>query len=160
MRPNWYIFRHSLATLSKTGYGDQILTASILPDYTEPIRKMAQFLKSVKESSNFSSELLRCKQTTAIITEVTGKTFTTDPRLNEYYDETFSALYKRVKELTLEIEKTGIENILVCTHGAVTAAMKHIILTGSFLEKDLMDYPQCGELLIIKNQKAEFIDFN
>lgn len=160
MKRNYYIFRHSLATLSKEGYGNKILTATILPDYTEPIKKMAQYLKDIKESANFSSEILRCKQTTAIITEIISKEFKTDSRLNEFYNETFEELSLRVQDFVEVIEKTKAENILICTHGAIAAALKHIITEGSFSEEDLLDYPNCGELLIVKNNKTSSIDFN
>ena len=160
MKRNWYIFRHSLATLSKTGYGDQILTASILPEYTEPIKKMAQFLKDISPSANFSSEILRCRQTTAIISDITNKQFTTDQRLNEFNEETFNDLKNRVKNFLESLEKDRSENILICTHGAIAAGLKHFILENAFLEEDINDYPSCGQLLIIKNNQPEYLDFN
>lgn len=156
----WYLFRHALATYSTQGYGEEILTASILPEAIPSIEKLAQHLNSVSKSLNLRSELARCEQTTDIITKITGKVFVPDKRLNEFYRETYDALRKRIWNFVDEMFQTKRENLLLCTHGIVIAAIKHILLAGDFSEKHLLDYPACGELLIIKDKKEEVISFN
>lgn len=158
----WYLFRHALSTYSKHGYGDEVLSAQILPSETKPIEQMAQYFLKVPNSINFSSEIIRCIQTAQIISKPTGKQFATDKRLNEYHGESFEEFTIRVTSWLdgIEASQTASENILVCTHGAVIAALKHIILKGTFSEDNALDYPECGELWIIRDKKVESIDFN
>jgi broad specificity phosphatase PhoE len=157
---NWYILRHALSTYSKHGYGEEILTAQILPQETAPYKKMAQYLKSVENSSNYSSEIIRCRQTAEIISKETGKLFIIDKRLNEYHQETFIQLRRRVSDWLTDVQKDPKENVIVCTHGAVIAVLKQLIIEGVSDEDHQLDYPQCGELLIIKNKELELINFN
>lgn len=160
MNKTWYIFRHALATYSTIGYGAQILTASILPEAIVPIKKMAAFLNTVQPSANFTSEILRCRQTAKIITGITEKPFTHDARLNEYYEEQFDQLSHRVTQFIKEISEHKEVNILVCTHGAVLAGIKHFLIDRTFKKTDLYDYPACGELAIIKNKNLLLKNFN
>lgn len=167
MSKTYYIFRHALATYSKDGYGDEILTASILPKETEPIKKMAKYLTSVKESINFSSEVKRAKQTAKIITKITGKKFIFDPRLNEYdtsskqfLEESFESFYQRIHQFVKDAQKLETENILICSHGAIITGIKNILIKGDFTKDDLFDFPLCGELLIINGKSLRSINFN
>lgn len=156
----WYLFRHALATHSTNGYGEQILTAKILPEAIPPIKKMAAYLTHIPDSFNLSSELTRCVQTAQIITKITGKKFITDPRLNEYYQNTFAEFKDRVIDFLQSLNQNNSAQILICTHGAVIAAIKHLLLSGNFFQSQLNDYPECGQLLIIKNKKTKLLDFN
>lgn len=158
--PTWYLFRHALATYDKKGYGDQILTATILEHEVAPIEKMATYLRKVKDSINVSSTLLRCTQTTDIISRGSGKIFTTDKRLNEYYNESFEEFHQRVTRWVHDIGKIQPSAVLVCSHGAVIAGIKHILLDGDFREFDIRDYPDCGELLIIEHKSTKLMNFN
>jgi broad specificity phosphatase PhoE len=161
MISTWYLFRHALATYSKNGYGDQILTAPILQAEVKPIESMAEYLKNTGNSLNYSSELLRCRQTTEIISGITQKKFLFDKRLNEYYKDSFIGFRDRIANfLKKGIKNTQTANILICTHGSVIAGIKHFITDGDFLEDDLYDYPLCGELIIIKNKQIQQINFN
>jgi broad specificity phosphatase PhoE len=160
MKQTWYLFRHALSTYSKTGYGEKVLTAEILPNETAPIQEMSVYLKTVNPSVNYSSEILRCRQTAQIITDNTQKIFIPDGRINEYHQIEFNDFATKIKDIVHEIEKLKTPNILICTHGAVVGAIKHLLLKGNFQEKDLADYPKCGELLIIKDKIPKLINFN
>ena len=50
---------------------------------------------------------------------------------------------------------------MICTHGAVIAALKHYLTDGSFERRHETDYSQTGELMIINDDKSvEVLDFN
>jgi len=158
------LFRHALSTRSLDGYGDQILTASILPEGLAPIKKMAEFLKEVNTDANFVSPVLRCRQTAAVVTEVTGKDFVMDPILSEFQaevpNETFAHLRSRCQEFLDKIETQSFETVLVCSHGGVIAGLQQLLLNGNFVEEELTNYPSTGELWIVRDHKLEAFDFN
>jgi len=166
MDPTWYIIRHSLATRSTSGYGDQILDASILPDTVPAIEEMAGYLHTIGDSINVSSELLRCRQTAAIITAKTGKQFIFDKRLNEFVEEppkfvteTFVDFKARVISFVQTISRTNSERIIVVTHGAVVSALMHYIVQGDVTENELLDYPDCGVMITIHHKSVTQKDF-
>ena len=160
MEKTFYLFRHALSTRSNQGYGDLILTATILPEETPPIERMGEYLKTLPDGYNISSDLLRCRQTAEIITKVTGRQFVFDPRLREMVDETFAAVRGRVENILAEFNSRPEEHIFVCTHGVVIAAIKRFLLNGDFVENDQNDYPLCGELVIIQGKNVNYLDFN
>lgn len=161
MNQTYYIFRHGKAIADGEEYGDKILSASLLPESVPVIKRVAEFLKTVPESKNFSSEILRCKQTAEIVTSIIGKQFTFDRRLNEFYQESFTELSKRVELFLEEVCYSENGPFVICTHGAVISAMKHLILTKTYTLSDLYDYIQPGEMLIIKaNKEIEILNFN
>ncbi|MEM7030344.1 MAG: histidine phosphatase family protein, partial [Chloroflexota bacterium] len=63
----YYIFRHGLATHSKTGYGDDILTAEVLPEAIPKVKRLGQYLKDFEADYHVRSELIRCRQTADIV---------------------------------------------------------------------------------------------
>jgi broad specificity phosphatase PhoE len=160
MAPTWYIFRHALATYSKNGYGDQIISAPILPEARASIEAMAHYLNDITSSANYSSEYLRCRQTAEIISNVANKKFVFDDRINEFHDEPFEAFHERVHNWYSEVANAQPANIIVCSHGAVLSALRHIVIRGDFIEQGLLDYPPCGELMIIRDKEVQIIDFN
>lgn len=160
MNKTFYIFRHGLATKSLLGYGNKIVTAELLPEGKPPIEKIGKYLKNITTQYNVRSEFIRCQQTAAIVTKETGKEFATDKRLNEYHNESFGELRNRVKDFLQDIEKSDNTDILICTHGAVIAALKNLITKNSFTVLQLFDYPKTGTLVSIKNGKIETLDFN
>lgn len=155
----WYLFRHARATKSKVGYGEEILSAKILPEGIPPIKRMAEYIQRLPKSVNWSSELLRCAQTTNIITKITGRTFVTDARLNEHHNETFEAFRKRIASWLDGIMRLHPSVVLVCTHGAVIAGLKRLLLEGVFLESQSFDYPKCGQLLVVTRKRSAVLDF-
>lgn len=155
-----YIFRHGLATHSKEGYGDEILTARVLPEGIPPIERMAEYLKNVSSDFSVSSEILRCRQTAEIVEKIAGHRFAADKRLNEYHQESFEQFRKRVQLFVNEIRGSSHETILICTHGAVMAGIKNLLLNSMFTENMLPDYVDTGVLLTIKGKYVSLLDFN
>lgn len=156
----FYLVRHGIATYSKRGYGKRKLTAPILPEAIPLIKKLAHHLHSIPESHNVSSEIIRCRQTSQIITQITGKTFIFDKRLNEDYHETVAEVRVRVESFLKEMELISQHHIIICTHGAIIAAIKNLLIHKKFVTRMLLDYPQPGELLIIEGMNVRTINFN
>lgn len=155
----WYIFRHGLATHSKTGYGDKILTAEVLPEGIPPIQRLAQYMLHLPYDAGYRSELIRCQQTAAIVTEVTGNPFITDSRLNEQISEPYDAVLERVTGFLAEVSALPHENIWICTHGAIIAALKYLLTRDPHTQVNQNDYTQPGELLIIRARQPEIVRF-
>jgi broad specificity phosphatase PhoE len=156
-----YIFRHGMAVHPNEGYGSRVLTAELLPEGIPPIQRLARHLLHAPSNYQVCSEVLRCRQTAAIVTEATGKPFVIDPRLREYHQETFDELAERTKDFCDELERSSYENAMICTHGAVIAALKHYLTEGFFDRRHETDYIQTGQLLVINDDKAlEVFDFN
>lgn len=156
----WYIFRHGLATHSKNGYGDKILTAEVLPEGIPPVRRLGEYMKHLPFDYGVRSELIRCQQTAGIVSEITGRAFVADSRINEQYQETFEQVRARVQDFVNEMSHTPDYHIWICTHGVIIAALKSLLLRGEFLPKDANDYVEPGQLLIIQGQDAEVIRFD
>jgi len=156
----FYIVRHGLATHSTHGYGKRKLTAPILPEGRIAINKLAVELKNIGESANISSEIIRCRETSGIITEITGKKFTYDKRLNEDYHETVRDIRERVMSFLKDAMKFPQHNIIVCTHGIIIAAIKNLLINDKFVTSQHHDFPQTGTLLIIEGKTAKTINFN
>jgi broad specificity phosphatase PhoE len=156
---HWYIFRHGLATLSKNGYGDKILTAEVLPEGIPPVQRIGQYLTLMPYDYGARSEFLRCQQTAAIVSEITGRSFAADKRLNEQYQESFEAVRDRVRAFVEEMNAFAHTHIWVCTHGVVIAALKHLITRGDFARSDENDYIQPGEVLLIRDGEPEVVKF-
>lgn len=159
-----YIFRHGITEAVKNGhsYGKKVFTAEILPEAKPIIEHMSQYLKDIPDSLNLSSEFLRCQQTTKIVTEVTGKEFKTDPRLNEYaasFNELPHQFQKRIKSIYAEIEASTFEHIIICTHAAGIAALLKLI-SKSRWPWVLLRVVEPGVLIIADGKKLSQIDFN
>lgn len=159
MTPHWYIFRHGLATHSKTGYGDQIVTAQVLPEGIPPVQRLARYMQPLPYDHGVRSEFLRCQQTAAIVTEITGRAFVTDVRLNEAVNESFESVRERVGAFVTEMQAASYEHLWVCTHGIVIAALKHWITEGDFKKRDENDYIMPGELLKIAGTTPQVVRF-
>lgn len=161
----YYIFRHAITFYSKNGlpYGDNQLTAEILEEGIPPIERLALHLKNLKIDAFYSSELLRCRQTSEIASNIMNIPFETDARINEIYvnsPESFNNFEVRLKHFLKSTEESLSQSIAICTHGATIAGLKNIIMTGSFSIIDLSDYPKSGELWTVTSKKLETVDFN
>lgn len=156
---HWYIFRHGLATHSKNGYGAQIRTAQVLPEGIPPVQRLARFLETCPYDWGARSEFLRCQQTAQIVTDITGRTFVADPRLNERVDEPFNEIVDRVKAFIDDVNVTEHQHVWVCTHGIVIAALKSWLTRGEFSRQYENDYIQPGELLKITPEGVEVVKF-
>ena len=162
LRNNYYIFRHGETINSKNDvdYGDKEYVRKILPEGVPAIKKLGEYLKNVQTNRNLTSELLRCVQTSDIVSGITGKKFEKYPLLIEYMDNSFAGFKLRMKKLVAELESKEDLTYLICTHGAVISALKYLLTTGKYEEQNLMDYPKTGTLMIIENGKVDLLDFN
>lgn len=165
MSKTFYIFRHGITYFSKKGlpYGDKQLTAEILPEGVQAIERMAEHLGSLPIDHFYSSELLRCTQTAHIVSRVTHIPFETDARLNELTSiapESFNDSKERVEHFLKMVEESPDTSIAICTHGAIIAALKHLLTTGSYNLFNLMDYPKSGVLLTVEGKTVTSKDFN
>lgn len=172
---NYYIFRHGETHTTKTGeeYGATIVTAEILPEGIPVIKRLANYLKDIPTDFNVRSEFARVKQTAEIISEITGKKFQKDKRLNDVmlppdsvnpkdypFIETYNDITKRVNGFLQDLDKKGYKNVLIGTHGGIIAAIKHLLIENKFEGDDLYDFPRPGVLTIIREGKIQEIDFN
>lgn len=163
MTKTYYIFRHGLTNALKTAtaYGDTILTAPIVKDGEEAIEKIGEYLKDKETDFNVSSPIIRCKQTSGIVSKIIGKKFIFDDRLTEYNLESQASLEERLKSLLSKIEEKGYEKIAICTHGAVISVLiAQIASTQSSTKYDIYNYPDPGVLVIIQDKNLQEINFN
>lgn len=162
MKKEYYIFRHgqTFATKAGTGYGIRIFSASIIQEGIPAIKKMGEYLKNIPLEYQLTSNVRRCIQTTSIITEITGKSFEKDKRLNEYFLETFGYFRERITSVIKDIEKTNYEKIAICTHGGGIAIIKNLLINKKIKPSDIFSFPDPGRLIIIKDNKLEEINFN
>jgi len=160
---NYYIFRHgdTFATKYSRGfYGTGIMRASILPEFTGSIVKLGQHLKKISTDFQVSSQLKRCKETAAIVTEQSGKQFVYDARLNEFFFETFGHFSKRVSSFLQDMEKSSHNSIVICTHGAVIAALVRFLQNETFGVRNLREFPSPGVLVTVENGIVRELNFN
>lgn len=168
----FFIFRHGLATKNPAGYGDQILTAKLLDEGIPAIERVGLYLKEVPGDFEYSSELPRCRETAEIVTRITGKEFAFDARLNEYNQEPFLQFADRVNDFLEDViekadryrqQRVGTQEpvtIWICTHGAVIAGLKHLLLEGNFSQEYELDYTQPGEILEVWKKNIQLHIFN
>ncbi len=171
---NYYIFRHgeTFATKGNVEYGKHVIDAPTLREGIPTTKRMAEYLKEINTNFNVRSEFLRVAQTAAIITDITGRRFETDARLNdtlvapkEYETmypktETREEFIARVTSFVDDLKSKPYDTVLIGTHGGVIAALKHLLVNGEFDYKNIMDFPRPGVLTIIKGNTIEEIDFN
>lgn len=158
----YYIFRHGQTKNSKyhLPYPKDNRLIKILPEAVPSLKKLAEYLKNVKSDYNVSSEYLRCRQSTDIVTKISGLNFERDRRLNEKSQESFEDFKKRVKSFLEDMEKENYKTVVICTHGAVIAAMRRLLLKKSVRVTNLPFYPKTGVLMIIKGNEIKYVDFN
>lgn len=168
----FYIFRHGETFVTKRGktgyglgtfaYGFQVFSAPILAEGKPALYKMGLFMKDKKTDANFSSPLLRCKQTSDIVTEMSGKVFVPDKRLREFFLEGFGSLVSRLQSLLKEIDEKEYESVAICTHAGVIAALIAMLTGDDRVPShfDLLHYPMPGVLTIIEGKNIKEINFN
>ena len=157
MVKTFYIFRHGLATHSKTGYGSEVLTAGILPEAVPSIERLGTYLKDVKSDYNVRSEIPRCQQTAEIVANATNQPFVADARINEYHNETFDEMKERVQAFLTELQAKPYETVMICSHGMIIAALSNFITKGEFSKANETDFPPPAGLFIISDGEIEKI---
>ncbi len=153
-----YLVRHGLSTRSKFGYGKKKLTARLLPEGKKEIEIIAKYLSEVSDSYNVSSPIRRCRESAEIISAATGKTFVFDKRLSEIHKESFNEFKNRVQQFIGSLASIKESSIIVCTHAAVIASIKHLLTEGTFTLSDKNDYTKEGELAIVSNGEWKIVN--
>lgn len=163
---NYYIFRHGKTFFSKNDipYGNQVETAKILPEAIPPLERLAKYLKNIKTDFNVSSTYTRCRQTAEIVEKISGKKFEFDPLLHDWdpRNETVEDTAKRIETFYIQLTTSNLQpkSVCICTHGYPLAMLKSLVVTSTIDLSKINDYPTTGVLLVIKDGKAEEIDFN
>lgn len=165
----YYIFRHGDTIDSSNIYarifGHKFADSTsidILPQAIPSLNKIGAFLKKIKTDANFTSPYPRCVNSANIVGKISNKTFNADTRLAEFEKkgEQFLELQNRVVSFINYVESKKYSSIAVCTHGAVIGALKHLLTRNTFSFFNVWDYPQPGNLIIIKGKQIEVINFN
>ena len=165
---DFYIFRHgdtidSGSLLTKIfGHKRDSHALPILPKGVPALEKIGEFLKSIPTDADFCSPYLRCMDSAKIVGDIAGKIYQSDERIQELEGngEGFPSFKKRVVDFFNEIDKKNYSTVSICTHGAVIAAIKHLKTSGKFFFFQVLDFPNPGNLIIIKNRKTSTINFN
>ena len=161
MMPKLYLFRHGLATKSAIGYGEEIVSASLLPQGLPAINKLGEYLSTTQVDYFVSSLYPRCLQTAEIVSKKTGEKYQTDERLNEYHNISFEEFKRKITYFLQFIEEKKYQNVWICTHVAVIMAIKKLVVGEDVLESDLFsNLPLPGALTVISEKITEEIDFN
>lgn len=163
MIKTYYLIRHgeTFATKKYKGfYGWKVLSAEILPETIPMLERVGTYMKNIPTDANYSSTIKRCVQTSKILTSTSNKEFIYDKRLNEYFFETFGHFKKRVQKFLQELNESNTETVFICTHGAVIAAIEHLVTVQQFTVPMVFNYPPPGILTIIKGKEIEKINFN
>ena len=162
----FYILRHGDTVNSKNVFDKLTLkkdthSLPILPESFSALEKIGKYLKDVPTDANFCSPYLRCRESAQIVEKFSGNKFVTDPRIEELEGHiNFSDFQKRITSFLTEIKDKNYSAVSICTHGAVIAAIKHMETDGKFYFFQVFDYPEPGNLIIIKEGKIKQIDFN
>ena len=165
---DYYIFRHGDTRESKSfitrffGYGRDSHSIQILPQGIPALERIGRFLKDIPTDADFCSPYLRCMDSAKIVGGITGKKYQPDKRLSELESkgEKFPSFKSRVIDFLNEIDKKNYSAVSICTHGAVIAAIKHLETSGRFFFLQVLDFPNPGNLIVIKKGVVENINFN
>jgi len=149
MNYKYYLFRHGLAIKPGQNYQPNNQNIPLLPEAKKDIIKLANKLKHINTDLNLCSQYLRCRQTADLVAQITGKKFIIDAKLNEFQSETFAQFKNRIKSFLKKIHSQNSQHILICTHGAVIAAITHLVKEGKFKLKHELDYPPPAGLRIL-----------
>ncbi|MFA5025185.1 MAG: histidine phosphatase family protein [Candidatus Shapirobacteria bacterium] len=158
----YYLFRHgdTFYTKNRQPYPQDNFSVEILPDGIPALEKLAIYLKDINSDFNVSSEYLRCQQSNKIVSNISELDFVNDARLNEFSHEIFDNLVKRLESFINEMKKRQYKTIVVCTHGAVIAGLKNILIGSEYEKREMVDYPRPGVLTVVEDKNINEIDFN
>lgn len=163
-----YIFRHGDTKESGSllvkflGYRGDSHNLPILPKGLPALEKIGKFLKDVPTDANFCSPYLRCMESAKIVGSIAKKIYQPDERIQELDSSggKISSFFKRVNNFLDEINKKNYSAVSICTHGAVIAVIKHPEIGKKVFFFQVLDFPNPGNLIIIKDGKVDTINFN
>ncbi len=155
----FYIFRHGETDVTKnhlSTYSDHLFDAPILPEFIPSIQKMGGFLKNIPSQMNFSSEILRCRQTVEIVSQVADKKFEFDSRLNEVLpEESITDLAFRTADFLNDLKKYNSQTVMICTHGVIIAALASLAVKNRFTDEEYNIFPLPGVIWRITDKIEE-----
>ena len=161
---DFYIFRHGETYFSKLDipYGDMMDSAEILPESVPVIEKLAKYFQNIETDANLSSPFLRCKQTVKIVEKIAGKKFFYEDELKDWIlgKESLEKMILRIKDFYGKLIKKNYKSVAICTHGYPINTLIALATKGTVKNSDLYNYPQPGVLVVIKNKKKKYINFN
>lgn len=162
MNKTYYIFRHgeTFATKGNGLYWHKIFSAPILEEGKPTIIKLAEYLRDIPSDFNVVSPFLRCQQTAAIVTQITGKEFSTDRRIREYTFEIPWLFKKRIISFIKTLEQSSYQSIIICTHSIVIEMLIQFLVHGHVSLTKRMYAPLPGVLSVIKGKDISTFNFN
>jgi broad specificity phosphatase PhoE len=161
-----YVFRHGLARRPGQAYGDEWLTADVIPEGKPPITALGVWLaEAVARTAQlppigFVSPVKRCQQTVALVDAAfasahhTPIAWHTEQRITEYWpeakNESFVQLHTRVEDFVERTLRSALAQapVCICTHGGDISALTYLIQHKTYQEANLLDYTHPGELLL------------
>lgn len=134
----------------------------ILPKSKPALKKIGNYLKDKQIDAFYTSPYLRCKMSSKIVEEETGKKFIVNEKIRELRSDIkgFVGFRNRVKDFINEVDNENYKAVAICTHGAVMAALKYLLVKGKFYYFQGIDFPAPGNLMIIEDKKVKIINFN
>lgn len=151
-----YLFRHGETYYSKhkIPYGKEVESAGIIPEGVSQIKEIAVKLNKEGVKIIYSSPIKRCAQTAELIQkEVSAIKVIFYQGLEEEKVtrglESLKELTQRIETFLSEIKDSGLKKVGVCSHGWPLAVMISLLKKGTVNKFDLLNYPECGELIII-----------
>lgn len=152
----FYIFRHGQTYFSKNHlqYGDKIRSAEILPEGIPQIKVIAEKLKKDGVKTIYSSPYKRCVQTVGIVKrEIPDVRIIYRENFGEQKITTrlegFKDMVNRIEKTLNEIKKKELDKVAICSHGWPIAVMIKLLKYKKVTRLSLINYPKCGELIII-----------
>lgn len=160
--PTYYIVRHghTFATKLNVPYGSFVFSAKLLPESYPALHSIGKYLQKTHFDYFCSSEISRCRETASILEQELHITYETTPRLNEFANESIHELADRVRSFLAYTKKQQYTSILIVTHGAVIACLKHLVLHDSFSLLQLSDYSGPETLAVLSKDSWKVMDFS
>jgi len=154
-----YVFRHGETKASKEGrpYGKKNKTAKLLPEGITAIEDLGEYLATKQIEQYYTSEYLRCIETSKLVSQFTGLPSLPDSRLNEFVEGSLEVLLTRLESFLKDIDTGG--TVGICTHGSIITALIYIYQGLEVREENLYTYPRPGELTIFTEGQIDIVSF-
>jgi len=129
---------------------------------TPALQKIGLYLKNKDIEKAFTSPYPRCVNSAKIVNNNLKVNFKADDRIRELEKngETLKQFENRIRLFLKDIESKKYRSVAICTHGAIIGAFKHLLTNDKFNFYNIWDFPQPGNLVVIKNKGVKTINFN